>query len=192
MFTTNTANTSNNSYPYPFVPGQQLLSFDLSGNAIVDDPGNEDLITDTSYQVIAKMQECIDQKDLVQYQQLYTEEYINNPAICDFFKFEDNPPYWNYCTYPLCSCSNRHDDPTKIHKHMYVRPCYCSGGKRYLAYLAAFNTLNEGIYYDTNPIYSKTLKKTVTPICQFLLDDGLIDLTYEAMYNTREKFHLKI
>ena len=184
--------TNSNSYPYPFVPGQQLLSFDLEGNAVVDDLENEDLITDTSYQVIAKMQECIDQKDLVQYQQLYTEEYISNPAICDFFKFEDNPPYWDYCTYPLCSCSNRHDDPTKIHNHMYVRPCYCSGGKRYLAYLAAFNTLNEGIYYDTNPIYSKTLKTTVTPICQFLLDDGLIDLTYEAMYNTRNKFNLNI
>jgi hypothetical protein len=187
-----TTNTTNSNNSYPFVPGQQLLSFDLEGNAFVDDLENEDLKTDTSYQVVAKMQDCIEKKDLDKYKQLYTEEYISNPAICDFFKFEDSPPYWEYCIYPLCSCSNRHEDPTKIHKYMYVRPCYCSGGKRYLAYLAAFNTLNEGIYYDTNPIYSKTLKTTVTPICQFLLDDGLIDLTYEAMYNTRNKFNLNI
>jgi hypothetical protein len=185
MFTTNT-----NSYP--FIPGQRMIKFDLEGNQIVDDPGNNDLLTNMSYQVIAKMQDCIDKKDFDKYKQLYTEEYISNPAICDFFKFEDNPPYWEYTTYPLCLCSNRDDDPSRIHKHMYVRPCYCSNGKRYLAYLAAFNTLNEGIYYDTNPIYSKTLKKTITPISQFLLDDGPLDLTYKSMYNTRDKFYLNI
>jgi hypothetical protein len=177
---------------YPFVPGQQMIEFDPEGNAITDDPGNNDLLTDISYQVVAKMQECIDKKDLVKYKQLYTEEYINNPDICDFFKFEDKPPHWAYTKYSLCSCSNRSDDPYQIHKHMYVRPCYCSNGKRYLAYLAAFNALNDGLYYDVSPIYSKTLKKTVTPISKFLLDDGPLDLIYEAMYCVNTKFYLNI
>ena len=179
--------TTNNSNSYPFVPGQQILTFDLSGNPIVDDEHNEDLLTDISYQIVSKMQECIEKKDLVQFKKIYTEEYISNPSTCDFFKFEDNPPYWEYNTYSLCSCPNRHDEPDRIHKYMYVRHCFCTQGKRYLAYLAAFNALNEGIYYDTNPIYSKTLKKTITPICQFLLDDGPLDLTYEAMTYARDK-----
>jgi hypothetical protein len=179
--------SKSNSNSYPFVPGQQMIAFNLEGNAVADDEHNEDLLADMSYQVVAKMQDCINKKDLDKYKQLYTEEYINNPAICDFFKFEDNPPYWEYNTYSLCSCSNRHDEPSKIHKYMYIRACNCVDGKRYLAYLAAFNTLNEGIYYDVNPIYSKPLKKTITPICQFLLDDGPLDLTYQAMSYARDK-----
>lgn len=189
---TTMSNKTNSNNPYPFVPGQQMISFNLEGNAVADDDHNNDLLADTSYQVVAKMQDYIEKKDLDKYKQMYTEEYINNPAICDFFKFEDNPPYWEYNTYSLCSCEIRHDEPSKIHKYMYIRPCYCAEGKRYLAYLVAFNTLNEGIYYDTNPIYSKPLKKTVTPICQFLLDDGLIDLTYEAMTYARDKINLNI
>lgn len=183
MFKTNSKTNS-----YPFVPGQDMIAFNLEGNAVTDHPENNDLLTDMSYQVVAKMQDCIDKKDLDKYKQLYTEEYISNPAICDFFKFEDNPPYGIHSIYSLCSCSNRHEEPSKMHTYMYVRPCYCVEGKRYLAYLAAFNALTEGIYYDTNPIYSTTLKKMVTPICQFLLDCGPLDLTYQSMSYVRDKF----
>jgi hypothetical protein len=180
--------SNSNSNSYPFVPGQRMLHFDLEGNAITDHPENYDLLTNISYQIVAKMQECIEKRDLAQFKKLYTEEYIDNPAITDFFKFEDNPPYWEHNTYSLCVCGNREDETSKIHKYMYVRPCCCAGGKRYLAYLSAFNAGEQGLSYDTNPIYSKTLKKpSVTPIQQFLLDNGHIDLTYKAMYCTYDK-----
>jgi hypothetical protein len=178
MFKTN---SNSNSNSYPFVPGQNMITFNLEGNAVTDDDHNEDLLTDMSYQVVAKMQDCIDKKDLDKYKQLYTEEYISNPVICDFFKFEDNSPYETHSIYSLCTCSNRHDEPSKIHTYMYVRACNCVEGKRYLAYLAAFNALTEGIYYDTNPKYLIPLNKPITPICQFLLDDGPLDLTYQSM-----------
>jgi len=165
---------------YPFVPGQYMLCFDSEGNPVIDD-----LKEDTAYQLICRMQECIDKKDIVTYRRLYTEEYINSPDCCDFFKFEDTPPYWEYSTYSLCSCENKEAEPDRIHKYMYVRPCHCQAGKRYLAYLTAFNSQNESIFYDTQPIYAKALKTTeITPIQQFLLDDGPIDLTYRAMFYT--------
>ena len=167
-----------------------MITFDLEGNAFVDDPENNDLLTDTSYQVVAKMQDCIEKKDLDRFKQLYTEEYISNPAICDFFKFEDRPPHWEYNRYSLCTCEteNRASEPYKIHKYMYVRPCNCSGGKRYLAYLTAYYSLEPGLYMDMDTsIINSNKSASITLIQQFLLDDGPIDLTYKQMYSTYKK-----
>jgi hypothetical protein len=168
---------------YPFVPGQYMLCFDSEGNPVINDPDNSDLLTDISYQTVAKLSDSICSNNLEKFKQLYTEEYINRPDCCDFFKFEDIPPYWEYSTYSLCSCENKEAEPDRIHKYMYIRPCHCQAGKRYLAYLAAFNAENESIFYDTHPIYAR-VKTLSTPIQQFLLDDGPIDLTYRAMFYT--------
>jgi hypothetical protein len=176
-FTTN-INPSNS---YPYIPEQDMLSFDPSGNPLINDPQNNDLLTDFSYQTVAKLHNSICSGNFDKFKQLYTEEYINNSNICDFFKFEDNPPYWEYSTYSLCTCKNRATHPYKIHQYMYVRPCHCSGGKRYLAYLTAHYSLEPGLYNDTNSC--EVLKtKSITPIQQFLLDEGAIDLTYKQMY----------
>ena len=61
-----------------------------------------------------------------------------------------------YNSYYLCSCENRSTEPYRIYKYMYVRPCHCSGDKRYLAYLAEHFSLDPGLYYDTN--FFKVLK----------------------------------
>ena len=168
---------------YPYVPRQEVVSFDANGNRIFDD-----VKEDKSYQIVARLQESILAKNFELFKKIYEEEYINVPDIVDFFKFEEENNNWWFNSYSLCECSNKTDEPDRIHKYMYVRPCCCAGGKRYLAYLSAFNAAEQGLSYDTNPIYSKTLKKpSVTPIQQFLLDNGPIDLTYKAMYCTYDK-----
>ena len=172
------------SNSYPFVPGQCMLTF-VNGQPIVDDENNIDLLSDLSYQIVSKMHHCIDVNNLAQFKQLYTEEYIYNPNICDFFKFDYENNNWWFNSYSLCTCSNKKNDPDRIHRHMYVRPCNCSNGKRYLAYLSAFNShrVELDYCYDTNPKGSKNFNTTfVTPIQQFLLDDGPIDLTYECLF----------
>jgi hypothetical protein len=51
--------------------------------------------------------------------------------------------------------------------------------------LTAHFSLEPGLYYDTKEIGVKVLKnETITPIQQFLLDNGPIDLTYQQMYCT--------
>ena len=174
---------TSNSNSYPFVPEQGMLSFDLEGNPVVDDTQNNDLLTDISYQIVAKLNGSICSGKFEKFKQLYTEEYIANPDICDFFKFEDNPPHWHHSSYSLCNCVNREDETTRIHKYMYVRRCNCPNGKRYLAYLTAHYSLEPGLYYDTNS-FDNIKNECITPIQQFLLDDGPIDLTYKQMYCT--------
>lgn len=177
---------------YPFVKGQDMLSFDSEGNPVINDPLNIDLLTDISYQTVAKLQSSICSNNFKKFKQLYTEEYINRPDCCDFFKFEDRPPHWEYNRYSLCTCEteNRASEPYKIHKYMYVRPCNCSGGKRYLAYLTAYYSLEPGLYMDMDmdtSIINSNKSASITPIQQFLLDDGPIDLTYKQMYSTYKK-----
>jgi hypothetical protein len=178
-----TSKLTTNSYPY--IPEQDMLSFDSEGNPVVNDPLNNDLLTDISYQTVAKLHGSICLNNFEKFKQLYTEKYISDPSICDFFKFEDRSPHWEYNGYSLCTCENQSTEPYRIHKYMYVRPCHCSGGKRYLAYLTAHFSLEPGLYYDTKEIGVKVLKnETITPIQQFLLDNGPIDLTYQQMYCT--------
>ena len=171
---------------YPFVPGQCMLTF-VNGIPIVNDESNNDLLSDLSYQLVFKLHETTETNNLEQFKQLYTEEYISNPAICNFFKFENENvnKKMRFNRYSLCTCSNKEDKPYRIHRDMYVRPCNCSSGKRYLAYLSAYNSNKEedGYGYDTQTnILTFNKKHMITPIQQFLLDDGPIDLTYTHLF----------
>ena len=161
---------------YPYVPGQRMLSFDK-------DPLYEDLLTDNSYKIVARLQESILAKNFELFKKIYEEEYINVLGIVDFFKFEEESNNWWFNSYSLCECSNKTDEPDRIHKYMYVRPCCCVNGKRYLTYLCAFNAglKDAGYYYDTNPI-GLTDKAVNTPIKNYLLEDGPIDLTYKQWF----------
>jgi hypothetical protein len=174
-----------NSYPYVY--DQDMLSFDSEGKSVINNSDDIDLLTDMSYQTVAKLSDSIRSNNFERFKQLYTEEYINTPDCCDFFKFEDRPPRWEYNRYSLCACENiiNISEPYKIHKYMYVRPCNCSGGKRYLAYLTAYYSLEPGLYMDTGIMICKK-SASITPIQQFLLDDGPIDLTYKQMYSTHK------
>lgn len=175
------SNTNSNSYPY--VPGQRMLTFDANGNPSVSTSVFDDLLTDTSYKIVARLQESIIANNFELFKKIYEEEYINNKEICDFFKFEEEHNNWWFNSYSLCQCSNKTEEPDRIHKYMYVRPCWCNNGKRYLAYLCAFNAglKDPGYYYDTNPIDLTNNSKN-TPIKKYLLEDGPLDLTYKQWF----------
>ena len=169
---------------YPYVPGQQVISFDTNGKIIIDNTYDgifDDLKEDKSYQTVMRLQNRIYARDFEGFKKIYEEEYINDPSIVDFFKFDEEEHDWWFNTYSLCQCINKDDEPHRIHRHMYVRSCGCSNGKRYLAYLCAYNTLRGSVtgeheyYYDTK--LNKSTKH-VSEVQQYLLDDGPLDLEY--------------
>lgn len=179
---------SNTLISYPYVPGQRMLSFDANGKPVAEDEIFSDLLTDKSYKIVARLQESILANNFELFKQIYEHEYINNSEICDFFKFEEENNNWWFNSYSLCQCSNKTDEPERIHKYMYVRPCCCKNGKRYLAYLCAFNAglQKYGYYYDINP-KNLPIKIDVctfidTFIKKYLLEDGPIDLKYQQLF----------
>jgi hypothetical protein len=171
---------------YPFIHGQQVISFDANGKVTRDNTYNgifDDLKEDKSYQIVMRLHDSVYAKDIEGFKKIYEEEYINNTNIVDFFKFDEEEHDWWFNTYRFCRCVNKDDDPDRIHRHMYVRPCNCSNGKRYLAYLCAYNAQQDETtyYYDTT---CNETNKNISDIQQYLLDDGPIDLKYtNLLYN---------
>ena len=170
---------------YPYVPGQDGISFDANGKAVRDNTYDgifDNLKEDKSYQTIMRLQCCVYAKDLEGFKKIYEEEYINDPSIVDFFKFDEEEHNWWFNTYSLCECANKTDEPDRIHRHMYVRPCGCANGKRYLAYLCAFNASfkEETYYYDTNP-RDIIENPVLTKFQRYLSENGPLDLTYKEL-----------
>ncbi len=169
---------------YPYVPGQEVVSFDANGKMIKDNTYDgifDDLKEDKSYQTVMRLQNRIYARDLKRFKKIYEEEYINDPSIVDFFKFDEEEHDWWFNTYSLCQCVNKDDEPDRIHRHMYVRSCGCSNGKRYLAYLCAYNALRGSVTGEHEYCYDTSLNKSterITNIQQYLLDSGPLDLEY--------------
>ena len=63
----------------------------------------------------------------------------------DAFKFIYDHEYMNHF---ICNCAKC--EPIKIHRQLYVQPCTCLNGKRYLAFLTAYNTTYDFIINPTN------------------------------------------
>ena len=86
----------------------------------------------------------------------------------NFFKFEKAS---NNSEYSLCTCVK--SIVQRIHPDMYVSPCNCIDGKRYLAYLCIYNAaFRSSYYYNTNehfqdPCVNEQYKK-------YLIADGPI------------------
>ena len=133
--------------------------------------------------VVSRLQESILDNNFEEFKKIYETEYIHDPAICDYFNYEDeNNNNW-VNTYSLCICPNKETEPEHVHKNMNNRQCNCANGKRYLTYLCVFNVQLGCICYDTNPsIYNIKDKHTNTKFTSYLLQDGPIDLTYEQFY----------
>jgi hypothetical protein len=64
---------------------------------------------------------------------------------------------------------------------MSSRPCCCANGKRYLAYLCAFN---QGKFNHFDMHYKFKDSDKTTPIKEYLLSDGPIDLIYRQIYQS--------
>ena len=158
------------SKSYPFVPGQQLIELDQNGNVIINENTDLDLIDDQSYIVAMRLHESICSNNFDKFRKIYEEEYINNPNIVNFFKFDKASN--SETEYSLCSCNK--SIVQRIHPDMYVRPCNCINGKRYLAYLCVYNAaFRSSYYYDTSKYQDPNINERYK---KYLLNDGQIEI----------------
>ena len=154
------------------IPFSRKITTDLSQ---VAKPDNK------SVAVVSRLHDSIISRDLPLFEKIYNTEYLYDPEVFDEFRFEDeNNNNW-FNTYSLCTCENKKDEPVRIHRNMNVRKCNCINGKRYLAYLMAYNIGVGSICYDTN------CKNEDAPqdIRWYLIKNGPIDLTYEQFYYSK-------
>ena len=63
----------------PYIPYSRKITFDGDiEQSIID-----------SYSAVSRLQDCIMSGNLEEFKKIYETEYINNPAIYDYFKYED-------------------------------------------------------------------------------------------------------
>lgn len=155
-----------------FVPGQRILvlSDQNNGSLIDESPPNPN--EDKSYHIVAQLHKSVIEQNIEKFIEVYETQYISNDSVYNHFHFGDQSPYDDFNTYSLCSCPNKDEEPCRINKYMYRRACSCVNGKRYLAYLCAFNEGTHNCYHINH------LLDMSTPIKEYLLQDGPIDLEY--------------
>lgn len=155
----------------------------LPRSRVISFVNNIDISVSETEIVLLKLYDSITTNNLDEFKKIYETEYISNIEVCDYFRFEDENNNWWVNTYSLCTCSNKYAEPEHIHRNMNTRRCNCVNGKRYLAYLSAFNAQLGCICYDTNPNPKLLdLPAVNTTIQSYLLQDGPIDLTYSQFY----------
>lgn len=154
-----------------FIPGQRVIAFDPNGQII-----KEEVNVNKSLYVIQSLHRCVVSNDFEKFKEIYETCYVSDPTVSDYFHFGDQGPRDEYNTYSLCTCENRHDEPEYINKFVSIRPCCCVGGKRYLAYLYAFNGGKTCYFHTQYPV-----EDVETPIKKYLLEHGPIDLNYVNM-----------
>jgi len=152
-----------------FILGQRILAAN-NDNVLVEKVPNTN--NDISYQVVEELHKSVMEQDI---ESVYQTQYINEDSICNYFCFDDTSPYEDYSTYSLCSCPGKNDEPQRINKYIYTRACSCANGKRYLAYLCAYNQGTRNDYH----IKDASLDQ-ITSIKEYLLQDGPIDLSYAS------------
>jgi hypothetical protein len=159
-----------------FVNKQRIIAFDENNNMkTFAEP------EDKSYEVIKRLYTTINENNFELFKEIYEKEYINDPTISNYFNFGDTSPWEDYNTYALCRCENKNEEPEYINKFMSSRPCCCANGKRYLAYLCAFN---QGKFNHFDMHYKFKDSDKTTPIKEYLLSDGPIDLIYRQIYQS--------
>ena len=160
----------------PYIHQARKIVFNSNSNLSLD--SNIKKVNDSN-KVINKLNECIRLNNFEEFKKIYITEYLFNSKIHDYFKYEDENNNNLYNTYSLCTCINNTVEP--YHKNMNIKQCNCINGKRYFAFLSAFNNQLGCICYDTNP---KNLEQSIiyTEIMLYLLKDGPIDLLYEQFY----------
>lgn len=151
----------------PFILGQRVLT--NGPNGLFETSEN------SSDSVVAQLHESVAAQDIDRFVNIYKTQYISDPSICNHFLYGDQGPYDDFNAYSLCTCDNKYDEPERINKYIYSRTCSCPNGKRYLAYLCAFNG-GKHVFYHTN--HSIEGSNIATPIKEYLLQDGPIDLNY--------------
>jgi hypothetical protein len=116
---------------------------------------------DLSERTVRRLQKSIINGDFNTFKFIYDHEYMQ-PNILDWFEYDEIlcDSVWNF--YTLCECPTC--EPTKIHRDLYVQPCMCLNGKRYIAFKFA---------YDETPecfVIHKTTKKQPTNDYQLIMN----------------------
>jgi len=155
-----------------FILGQRIL-VPNNDNVLVEETHNAN--NDVSYQVVKELHKSVMEQDLERFVSVYQTQYIDDNSICNHFQFGDTSPYEDFSTYSLCTCPGKNGEPHRINKYMYTRACFCANGKRYLAYLCAYNQGTRNDYH----IKDASLDQS-TSIKEYLLQDGPIDLSYTS------------
>ena len=156
-----------------FIPRSRKINLDVNNNDL-----SINITTNKSTDIISRMYDSITTNNLEAFKKIYNDEYLCDPEVFDYFKYEDENNNWWVNTYSLCKCSNKNTEPEHIHRNMNIRKCNCVNGKRYLAYLNIFNSQLGCICYDTNPTTIFIDTSMDTNFTQYLQNSGPLDLTY--------------
>lgn len=95
---------------------------------------------------LRRLYNAIKSREFLRFVAVYTEEYINDPKVSNYFEFCDKPPCPDWRFYELCSCENdcemnvQEEEKTvlsylvRYSRYNYAKECRCVNGKRYLAH----------------------------------------------------------
>jgi len=130
-----------------------------------------------SERTVRRLNASITHGNLDEFKFIYNYEYMQS-RIINWFEF-DEPLYdldWNF--YPLCECWGI--EPIKINRCLYVLPCRCSDGKRYIAFKTAYDDYE----YDISSTHesqssSKTMEKLL--IVNYIHDSGPILIKHQSV-----------
>ena len=163
----------------PYVPGQRIISFSTKPEKQEEKDTKEK--EDHSYNIVKRLHESIYANDFQVFKSIFENEYIGDPTVTDYFKYDEEEHNWWWSRYPLCTCAET--EPTRIHKMLNVSPCNWTHGKRYLAYLRAFSaTIFEAPSTITYDLFTKNGTRkpfpTVSDIQVYLAESGPIFYEY--------------
>jgi len=165
-----------------FIPGQRIISFSKQKTETREENELKEEQDDKSYDIVKRLHESIYANDFQVFKEIFENEYIDDPTVIDYFKYDEEEHNWWWTKYPLCTCAET--EPTKIHKMLNVSPCNCSEGKRYLAYLRAYSaTIFETPSTITYDLFTKNHGKkkpfsAVSDIQIYLTESGPIFYEY--------------
>jgi len=165
----------------PFIPGQRVISFSKERGGELQELEKQEEDDDKSYDIVRRLHESIYKNDFQVFKEIFENEYIDDPTVMDYFKYDEEEHNWWWTKYPLCICAEI--EPNRIHKMLNVSPCNCSEGKRYLAYLRAYTAaIFETPSTITYDLFTKNSKKkpfpTVSEIQVYLSKSGPIFYEY--------------
>ena len=129
-----------------------------------------------SERTVRRLQDSIINGDFNTFKFIYDHEYMQ-PNILDWFEYDEilYDSDWNF--YPICECPSC--EPIKIHRHLYVQPCTCLNGKRYIAFKFAYDETREFII-----IHRKNKKRPTNDyqlIMNHIIDSGPIIMQHQLV-----------
>ncbi len=141
---------------------------------------------------IEQINKSIENDDFELFKSLY-QEYISNDKIYNYFSFGDQiaSSAYDRSFYKLCTCLDKYKSEEyfcKIHRHLYILPCNCKNGKRYLILHEAYQNFiekNDKKNYHINYTIKDLIDdgydlETFNDIfINYIKSDGEVDIEYD-------------